>query len=108
LVGHVDSATAGIGALFQLRRLVPGDLVVVQGGGGGAVQYTITGLREYHKATLPASQIFTRNGIARLVMITCGGPFNAQSGHYRDNIVAYGTRVNTREAGTSRLIPNSR
>jgi sortase (surface protein transpeptidase) len=105
LVGHVDSATAGAGALFQLRRLVPGDVVVVQGG-GGAVQYRITGLREYHKANLPADQIFARNGIARLVMITCGGSFDTQTHHYQDNVIAYGKRVNSSASGTSRLIPN--
>jgi hypothetical protein len=105
LVGHVDSATAGEGALFQLRRLVPGDVVVVDGG-GGSVDYKITGLREYHKATLPAAQIFVRNGVARLVMITCGGSFNTQTHHYQDNVIAYGTRVDSSTSGTSRLIPN--
>ena len=35
---------------------------------------------------LPSS-IYTRSGPARLVLVTCGGPFDARSGHYRDNIV---------------------
>jgi hypothetical protein len=26
---------------------------------------------------------------ARLVVVSCGGPFDASTGHYLDNIVAY-------------------
>ena len=37
------------------------------------------------KEALPTS-IYTRTGPARLVLVTCGGPFNAKTGHYRDNV----------------------
>jgi hypothetical protein len=37
-------------------------------------------------AALPAS-IYSRTGPRRLVLVTCGGPFNQNIGHYRDNIV---------------------
>ena len=42
------------------------------------------------KAALPAS-IYTRTGAARLVLVTCGGPFDARAGHYRDNVIVTAT-----------------
>ena len=38
------------------------------------------------KAALPTS-IYTRAGSPKLVLVTCGGPFDAKTGHYRDNVV---------------------
>ncbi len=38
------------------------------------------------RPTCPAS-VYTRNGPARLVLVTCGGPFEPPPGHYRDNVV---------------------
>jgi hypothetical protein len=35
------------------------------------------------------AEAFDRIGRARLVLITCGGPFDPSTGNYRDNIVAY-------------------
>lgn len=90
--GHVDSATAGEGALFELRRISVGDFVTVSGPGGHAA-YRITGVREYDKGALPSSALFVATGSPRLVLITCGGPFDAATHHYRDNIVAFGLPV---------------
>jgi hypothetical protein len=89
LDGHVDSASAGDGALFNLRNLSVGTTVTVTGTPTN-VSYRITGLREYDKGNLPAASIFAQSGPPRLVLITCGGPFNATTRHYRDNVVAFG------------------
>ena len=32
-------------------------------------------------------EIYSLRGPARLVLVTCGGPFNERVGSYRDNIV---------------------
>jgi sortase family protein len=87
--GHVDSATAGAGALFELRRIAVADVVTVSGPAGRAT-YRITGVREYDKGALPSSALFVTTGAPRLVLITCGGPFDSATHHYRDNIVAFG------------------
>jgi hypothetical protein len=48
-------------------------------------------VRTYPKETgLPASA-FARDGAPRLVLITCGGPFDAATGNYEDNVVVYAT-----------------
>jgi hypothetical protein len=38
------------------------------------------------KRALPTG-IWTREGSARLVLVTCGGPFDRATGRYRDTIV---------------------
>lgn len=92
--GHVDAAATGAGALFELRDIHVGDAVTITGD-GAAVKYRIIGVHEYNKDDLPAASLFTRTGPPRLVLVTCGGPFDEVTHHYRDNIVAFGTPLAT-------------
>ncbi|HMA46681.1 MAG TPA: class F sortase, partial [Frankiaceae bacterium] len=89
LTGHIDSAEQGPGALARLRDVGPGDRVAVRGG-GGTTAYVVQARREYHKADLPV-EVFSSVGRPRLVIISCGGPFDERTRHYRDNIVVYAT-----------------
>ena len=41
----------------------------------------------YRKTTIPLDRYFARDGAPRLTLITCGGPFDRTTGHYRDNVV---------------------
>jgi Sortase domain len=85
LAGHVDSASRGVGALAALRDVRVGDPVVLTDTAGGRHGYVVTARRTYAKYALPR-EAFTA---APLVLITCGGPFDRDRGHYRDNIVVY-------------------
>lgn len=85
LAGHVDSAKKGAGALYALRNARRGDTVSVRHG-NRTLRYRVTTTRRMGKAALPSS-IYTRTGAPKLVVVTCGGPFDARTGHYRDNIV---------------------
>jgi hypothetical protein len=38
------------------------------------------------KEKLP-TDIYSRRGRPRLVLVTCGGPFDEATRHYRDNVV---------------------
>ena len=40
-----------------------------------------------------AGSVFTGAGEARLVLVTCGGAFDAAAHHYSDNIVVYAVPV---------------
>ena len=44
---------------------------------------------------LPTERIWTHTGPETLVLITCGGSFNPQIRHYRDNIVVYAVPIGT-------------
>jgi hypothetical protein len=86
--GHVDTAAQGPGALFRTSSLRPGDEVLVRGQ-TRVLRFRVTALREYSKTLLPAAEVFSRTTAGRLVIVTCGGPFDKRAGHYRDNVVVY-------------------
>jgi hypothetical protein len=90
LVGHIDSAVSGPGALFRLADLRPGERVTVIAG-GRAWRYVVAALRAYLKTAFPATAVFGQQVTTRLVIVSCGGPFDYATGHYLDNIVAYAT-----------------
>jgi hypothetical protein len=98
ITGHVDSAEGGTGAFFALRRARTRDRVEVRTAAGRTVAYDVVSVRTYPKGALPTS-IFSRRGAARLVLVTCGGPFDHASGHYRDNVVV--TAVPARAASSA-------
>jgi Sortase domain len=85
LAGHVDSKSAGVGALAALRDVTAGSSIVLTDAFGERHAYQVSARRTYPKYELPRS-VFTG---APLVLITCGGPFDEKSGGYRDNIVVY-------------------
>lgn len=87
--GHVDSAAFGVGALFRLRDARPGDDIVVTNVAGVTTRYSVVARRTYAKTTLPVTEIFAADVDPRLVLLTCGGPFDPTTRHYADNVVVY-------------------
>ena len=91
LDGHVNYNGVD-GVLSRIGALDPGDTVYIDGLHNGKktrVKFKITGVRTYHKTALPYKQIFDQKSVGRIAIVTCGGPFNAQTGNYLDNIVAF-------------------
>ncbi len=86
LVGHLDSATRGLGAFAALLDVSLGDEVQVSDASGAVSRYAISGRQQVSKAALPAS-VFSREGAPRLVLVTCGGRFDPRTHHYDDNII---------------------
>lgn len=99
LAGHVDSATAGPGALFHLDQAPVGSRITLTGtGADGAASsttqvYEVVGRRRYAKAALPAATLFAQGRSPRLVVITCGGEFDPTTRHYTDNVVVFAEPV---------------
>ncbi|MGB2567489.1 class F sortase [Micromonospora citrea] len=87
IAGHVDSADQGKGAFFRLRELDRDDTVTVTGTDGRQRAYRVVARQEYDKSKIPLERYFARDGGLRLTLITCGGPFDAKTRSYRDNIV---------------------
>lgn len=88
LAGHVDDR-AGPGALYRLDRIQPGAVIDVKTP-AATTSYSVESVRQYRKQNLPAD-LFRAGGPRRLVVITCGGPFDFTTGHYRDNLVVIAT-----------------
>ncbi|MFF5077592.1 class F sortase [Actinoplanes sp. NPDC000266] len=87
IAGHVDSAAEGEGAFFRLGRLDRGDTVTLAGPGGRERAFEVIARERYRKTAVPLEKYFARDGAARLTLITCGGPFDPETRHYRDNVV---------------------
>jgi len=95
ITGHINYGGVE-GALARIGTLDPGDLVIIHGkhdGKKASMKFKITGVRTYHKTKLPYAEIFDQRVVGRLALITCGGPFDATTGNYLDNIVAYAIPV---------------
>ncbi|GAA3351975.1 hypothetical protein GCM10020358_83970 [Amorphoplanes nipponensis] len=87
VAGHVDSAAQGKGAFFRLSSLEPGDTMTLAGPDGKDRAFEVVARERYSKTRIPLDKYFARDGAPRLTLITCGGPFDAKTRHYRDNIV---------------------
>ncbi|WP_426566528.1 class F sortase [Angustibacter sp. McL0619] len=99
LVGHIDDAQQGIGEMAALLTARPGDRVRVSGSSLSQT-YRVTDVRRLLKAELTTtlvggSTVFDQRVPGRLVLVTCSGPFDPVSRHYRDNQVAVATPVDS-------------
>ncbi len=87
IAGHVDDREQGLGAMAPLRDAAVGDEVVVTDAAGTAGRWRVVSREVIEKQVLPLDRLFAREGPPRLTLITCGGPFLAEFGSYRDNVV---------------------
>jgi hypothetical protein len=86
IVGHVDSAQQGDGALFRLKTLGAGAVVVVRTA-DASYTYRVVSRQEYAKTSVPWPALFSTAGAPRLTLVTCGGPFDRATLSYLDNVV---------------------
>ena len=86
IAGHVDNAAQGAGAFFNLKSAKPGEKVTLTTAGGRTLTYKVSSVKSYLKAKLP-TDVWSKKGRARLVLVTCGGAFDQKAKHYVDNIV---------------------
>jgi hypothetical protein len=86
--GHVDSHQ-GPAVFFRLGALRPGNHISVTLADGITAVFRVTGVREYDKAEYPANTIYAPADYAALRLITCGGGFDAVTGHYLGSVVVF-------------------
>jgi sortase (surface protein transpeptidase) len=94
LAGHVNWHHRN-GPFLGLRQLDPGAIVTLTLADGTLRTYQVVERQQYGKLMLPTDRIWSHTGPETLVLITCGGTFNPQVRHYRDNIVVYAVPVAT-------------
>jgi len=87
VAGHVDRADQGEGAFFRLGSLEAGDEITLTGPGARTRSFRVVARERYRKTAIPLEKYFARDGAVRLTLITCGGPFDPGTRHYRDNVV---------------------
>jgi len=87
LVGHVHYEDSD-GVFADLRRLRPGDEVVVRRKDGRSAVFRVTRVRHYAKDRFPTEKVYGNIDHAGLRLITCGG-HDLVSGRYEDNVIAF-------------------
>jgi len=92
VLGHVDSAAAP-GVFFRLGALRPGDEVDVTRADGATAVFRVDGVQEFPKSAFPTKLVYYPTSYPSLKLVTCGGRFDAASGNYLDNVIAFATLV---------------
>jgi sortase (surface protein transpeptidase) len=92
VVGHVDSED-GPAVFYRLGQVSPGSLVRIAWPNGHGVRFRIYAVREYEKTAFPASLVYGPTSRRELRLVTCGGPFDSDTGHYLDNVVVFARAV---------------
>lgn len=87
VAAHVDTRATGLGEFAKLVDIQPGAQIVVVDSAGASFTYTVSTTERIAKADVPLDQVFDRAGDRRLVLVTCGGNFDRETGHYVDNVI---------------------
>jgi hypothetical protein len=87
IAGHVDMK--GPGVFYKLGRLRPGDRIAVTRADGSKPVFRVARVAKFPKNQFPTHLVYGDSDTPVLRLITCGGSFNSQSGHYEDNIVVF-------------------
>jgi sortase (surface protein transpeptidase) len=87
IAGHIDHD--GPGVFFYLHKLKPGELVMITRADGTKLTFRISRVAQYPKDKFPTAAVYGNLNHPGLRLITCGGSFNSQTGHYRDNTVVF-------------------
>lgn len=94
ILGHVDSYQ-GPAVFFQLRSLRRGDQVQVTLADGVIAHFVVRQVAMYLKTNFPTLAVYGSHGYSALQLVTCGGVFDSQTGHYLSNVVVYTSLVST-------------
>jgi Sortase domain len=90
IAGHVDGP-AGPAVFYRLGELAPGDLVRVTRQDGSVATFSIDSVERFPKQAFPTSRVYgNTTDRAEIRLITCGGFYDRSTGHYVDNVVAFG------------------
>ena len=92
IVGHVDNRR-GPAVFYKLPKLKAGDIVTVSRVKKPPVHYVIEDKGVWAKSNFPSEIVYGPTPISEIRLITCGGVFNPATGHYADNVIAFGRMI---------------
>jgi hypothetical protein len=88
LIGHLDTRH-GPGLFADVPKVRRGAAVAVADERGDVYRFRVVGAAQVPKDRFPTSAVYGPSRAPVLVLITCGGPFDVRTGHYRDNVLVY-------------------
>jgi hypothetical protein len=92
MAGHVDYYTVGPAVFWDVRALVPGDIIRVVGENGENFEYAVEWMQQYNVLTdltpqVIQTEIVGDTGQESLTLITCGGDFDPTTATYNQRWV---------------------
>lgn len=91
IAGHID--LNGPGVFHKLGSLKPGSTITITRADGSKPVFRVDRTTQFPKDKFPTEQVYGDIDHAGLRLITCGGSFDTQSGHYEDNLVVFADLV---------------
>ena len=88
IVGHYDSVD-GPAVFYRLSELLPGQTVQVGRADGTVVTFAVDRVEQFKKGGFPTDEVYGRVNRPELRLITCGGSFDYETRHYRENSVVF-------------------
>jgi LPXTG-site transpeptidase (sortase) family protein len=93
ILGHVD-AHRQAAVFYDLKKLRPGDRILVTRADKSVVTFAVQRLQQVQKSNFPNKVVYGEVlDYAGLRLVTCGGDFNRQTGHYVSNVIAFARMV---------------
>lgn len=90
LVGHVNYVGQGDGAFHDLASVARGSSITTVDSSGVRTLWTVTSIEVTVKKNGVDPAVFAGpNGARRLVLVTCGGPFDTNLHSYKDNVYVW-------------------
>jgi hypothetical protein len=96
ILGHVDAARVGPAVFYELGNLRPGNRIYVALRSGRIAIFEAYSVVEYLKTRFPTARVYGYTSWPTLRLVTCGGDFDPQTGHYLGNTVVFATYVGQR------------
>lgn len=87
VAAHAGSFVTPRGPLYDLRDARVGHTVELTDANGTTTTWSVTAVEQLGKVTIDFGRYFDRTGPRRLVLITCGGRWDAERQSYDDNII---------------------
>ena len=98
MAGHVDYYTVGPAVFWNVRDLVPGDILRLVGEDGQSYEYAVDWMQQYNVFTdltpeVIQNDIVADTGYETLTLITCGGDFDPSTASYNQRWVLRATLI---------------
>lgn len=96
LAGHVDYWNVGPSVFFNLRDLVPGDVITLIGEDGRAYDYAMEWSETFDLDALTSGglqDVVGPTAVPSVTLITCGGEFDYVNGEYLSRTVVRGVLI---------------
>jgi sortase (surface protein transpeptidase) len=88
ILGHVDDY-AGPSVFYNIKSLHQGETIDVVRADGTTAVFSVDGVQKAAKTNFPTSDVYGNVQYPALRLVTCGGPFDSNTGEYLDSIVVY-------------------